>query len=624
MSGTGNNAFWHQDAQGYDRAHTPVHRRPTPGEALVATPTARTSASEVSPSLYDVKMACPQPVSGKFRGFPASPAPCGTPLWSNADDKHEKVEDFSKAMEGLPVPFMDTFMEMRPLSSMSADASKITIDGRPLSSLSTAAGMTPAPDAESLGLPPHAMVAPGYCTNQAEGCPPWFFSSHPVVDPTVAVSTPSSEDGKQTPPMHVADEGMLPEAPRSPPPLADRGSHDGGNGQLKKVFVGGVPQDIHDLYKVFEQFGNIKKAWLQKCHTKGPNGGAGTAAMQNHRGFGFVIFQDVATADKLLGPGNFSRFLVLPDGRKLEVKRALTSHLLQDKAPPNASAGNVSTGIAPLQQHGAQRQNAQRLQQQASGHQRSSQQPLQQHPAKSQQAAPARPMQQAAHVPLAAVAAGLPMGTPLPQGVMWQPNMQQQQGMPQAVPNWAYAAPPGSYQMPGQVAQMTSMPPGQFMAPRGCFPANVPMMMSAPASNLQQHQVAAAGGMQTQPAIQADAEADLNKTSPQQPSQALLARAGSPPQHQLQPQLQQPQPQLQQPQPQLPQQSQQSGASQPPAQAVGWPPMGRQEVNRSANQSPAMPYMMESGGVLPWNHDFQDPRETEKMLKNAMPDHYDD
>lgn len=91
----------------------------------------------------------------------------------------------------------------------------------------------------------------------------------------------------------------------------------------RKLFVGGVPQDMHqtDLYSIFSEYGKVKKAWVQKCkHVSTDN-----EVVQNHRGFGFVIFVDESTIEQLLG-GNFSRFIMLPNGRKLEIKLALSSN----------------------------------------------------------------------------------------------------------------------------------------------------------------------------------------------------------------------------------------------------------------------------------------------------------
>lgn len=95
--------------------------------------------------------------------------------------------------------------------------------------------------------------------------------------------------------------------------------------QDRKVFVGGVPQDLNqdDLYAIFSEYAGVKKAWLQKCRATDDNNGTNNPP-QNHRGFGFVIFHDPNAIEELLG-GSPSRFIVLRSGAKLEVKRALSS-----------------------------------------------------------------------------------------------------------------------------------------------------------------------------------------------------------------------------------------------------------------------------------------------------------
>lgn len=96
--------------------------------------------------------------------------------------------------------------------------------------------------------------------------------------------------------------------------------------QDRKVFVGGVPQDLNqdDLYAIFSDFAGVKKAWLQKCRTA-DDPSTTASPQQNHRGFGFVIFHDAHAIDDLLGNAS-SRFIVLRNGNKLEVKRALSSN----------------------------------------------------------------------------------------------------------------------------------------------------------------------------------------------------------------------------------------------------------------------------------------------------------
>lgn len=94
---------------------------------------------------------------------------------------------------------------------------------------------------------------------------------------------------------------------------------DGGHcpRQCRKVFVGGVPQgvDREQLCAMFSSCGTVERAWLQR-HRRDMR--------RNHRGFGFVLFKDEASVHALLGD-HFSRFFDLPDGTRLEVKRALDS-----------------------------------------------------------------------------------------------------------------------------------------------------------------------------------------------------------------------------------------------------------------------------------------------------------
>lgn len=100
--------------------------------------------------------------------------------------------------------------------------------------------------------------------------------------------------------------------------------------QQRKIFIGGVPQDMTqaELYTFFGQYGKVKKAWLQKARAQG--------APQSHRGFGFVIFDDTMVVDKLLGSGNFSLRLALPDKTSapgcpttVEIKRAMSTNSLK-------------------------------------------------------------------------------------------------------------------------------------------------------------------------------------------------------------------------------------------------------------------------------------------------------
>jgi len=76
-----------------------------------------------------------------------------------------------------------------------------------------------------------------------------------------------------------------------------------------------------DLRNIFAQYGEVKKAWLQKERQGAPSK---NSPAQNHRGFGFIVFSADSSLDQLLGD-KFSRYCALPDGKRLEVKRAMSS-----------------------------------------------------------------------------------------------------------------------------------------------------------------------------------------------------------------------------------------------------------------------------------------------------------
>lgn len=115
-------------------------------------------------------------------------------------------------------------------------------------------------------------------------------------------------------------------------------SAQGTNGQIKKVFIGGIPQDMDqdDLRIFFSRFGDVKRAWLQRDRRYGDlssPGSAHAAQPRSHRGFGFVIFDREGAVGQLLGD-SFSRFIPLPSGRNLEVKRALSNVSLAETPTP--------------------------------------------------------------------------------------------------------------------------------------------------------------------------------------------------------------------------------------------------------------------------------------------------
>ncbi|CAK0881266.1 unnamed protein product [Prorocentrum cordatum] len=77
--------------------------------------------------------------------------------------------------------------------------------------------------------------------------------------------------------------------------------------QSKKVFVGGVPQEMsqEELQSVFSSYW-VKTAWLQQCRV-GTGGGA-TGPQRKHRGFGFVVFYDGDAVEQIIGSGD-SKFI---------------------------------------------------------------------------------------------------------------------------------------------------------------------------------------------------------------------------------------------------------------------------------------------------------------------------
>jgi hypothetical protein len=111
----------------------------------------------------------------------------------------------------------------------------------------------------------------------------------------------------------------------------------GAPSQSRKVFVGGIPQEMtqEDLQNVFNGYW-VKKAWLQQCRV-GTNGENKSYPPRNHRGFGFVIFYDTNAIDQLLGSAD-NKFIRLEsgkfEGKQLEVKRAVSSNEMKTSGKP--------------------------------------------------------------------------------------------------------------------------------------------------------------------------------------------------------------------------------------------------------------------------------------------------
>lgn len=80
-----------------------------------------------------------------------------------------------------------------------------------------------------------------------------------------------------------------------------------------------MPQNVDQFAfsKMFSMFGEVEKAWLQMFH-----GDERHATTRKHRGFGFVIFRDIAAIERLLGD-DYSKFVFI-NATKLEVKRAVS------------------------------------------------------------------------------------------------------------------------------------------------------------------------------------------------------------------------------------------------------------------------------------------------------------
>eukprot|EP00930_Biecheleria_cincta_P070183 TRINITY_DN5782_c0_g2_i1.p1 TRINITY_DN5782_c0_g2~~TRINITY_DN5782_c0_g2_i1.p1 ORF type:complete len:413 (-),score=66.40 TRINITY_DN5782_c0_g2_i1:251-1405(-) len=111
--------------------------------------------------------------------------------------------------------------------------------------------------------------------------------------------------------------------------------------QTLKVFVGGIPQDMNQfsLHREFSKYATVKKAWLPR-----PRESQNQSMNGTHRGFGFVIFQDDAAVDALLGNDD-SRFLKLSDGSQVEVKRAVWSTAMSPKMERNTEASEAVKGV---------------------------------------------------------------------------------------------------------------------------------------------------------------------------------------------------------------------------------------------------------------------------------------
>merc|ERR1719487_1433821 len=134
--------------------------------------------------------------------------------------------------------------------------------------------------------------------------------------------------------------------------------------QLRKVFVGGIPQcvDQNGLYQMFSKVGKVKKAWLQLFHTD--RGEGQQPKIKKHRGFGFVVFYETRSIDQLLGKDS-SRFVSFGDNLKLEVKRAVGKNSMPslEETPSPAKSKKSSSPACPQSGQSAARGPSQMLQQ---------------------------------------------------------------------------------------------------------------------------------------------------------------------------------------------------------------------------------------------------------------------
>lgn len=242
-------------------------------------------------------MICPQPrrIFTPHSLVPLADNPPDSP-WSAHDE--EAHHDLRELMEA-PTKFFDG---QQPL------------DMRPLSSVSTTA---PSPDVDRAFTPAAGSDRP---------------------------QSPILEEYNSDLPWGDGDDASVVALGQQRCETPDIGKDKGGglSAQVRKIFVGGIPQTMNqdDLYTIFGQYAGVKKAWLQRHRTAGPSY---PSPPRNHRGFGFVIFNEANAVEKILGSSN-SQFIVLNDGRKLEVKRAVSSNEMTtpSAAPPPSSSSASS------------------------------------------------------------------------------------------------------------------------------------------------------------------------------------------------------------------------------------------------------------------------------------------
>lgn len=262
------------------RAHTPDNRRSTSKRF----DTSSSPHLEPKSAASSTSVATPDVTHcpRPWRAFPGSPGGAGPPDFRSATDDNACDHEIQAMLGGGGAEaHLPNGKSSNRLST--EDGSRLT-DNRPLSSVSTSAGPTPSPDGRSS---PH-------------------FAS-PVAEPN--------------------------------------GDHlSAGPSQTRKIFVGGIPQDMQqdELFKFFAEYGQVKKAWLQRYRDANAKAKT-TAPGTNHRGFGFVIFQDGAVVERLLG-NSPSLYINLKDGRRLEVKRAVSSSDMAATGDTNSSKAKPAKG----------------------------------------------------------------------------------------------------------------------------------------------------------------------------------------------------------------------------------------------------------------------------------------
>mmetsp|Transcript_110564 Transcript_110564/g.323503 ORF Transcript_110564/g.323503 Transcript_110564/m.323503 type:complete len:633 (-) Transcript_110564:156-2054(-) len=287
-----------QQQQDAEESDGQLGRQPChPGQVRAQTPLQRrelTSCQDASaddmPGSSSPKMAmfCPQP-RRIFAPQPSAPCagnPPGSP-WSAQDEACNELRELLGTRKETDLMFDANHAEARPLSSVSTNA-----------------GPTPGPDDRAF-TPANDRAETPQSPILEEYDDMWSCGGG---DGASAMQPRDTEGGKEK---------------------------AGITAQVRKVFVGGIPQDMNqdDLYAIFSNFAGVKKAWLQRHRTAGATY---SSPPRNHRGFGFVIFHDGSTVEKLLG-NSTSRFIMLADGRKLEVKRAVSSNDMMTVPSANGS-----------------------------------------------------------------------------------------------------------------------------------------------------------------------------------------------------------------------------------------------------------------------------------------------